>query len=135
MGEITYHRSCEGIDWKAFRATLMADNFHNGRTAEEYERSARNSQANCFAFDDRRIVGNARMLSDGVCNAYIVDVWTHTEYRRKGIASTMMRLLLQDLGGQHVCLLTDDHHQFYESLGFEEQPVAMSQVIGTWLKR
>ena len=32
----------------------------------------------------------ARLLSDGVCNAYLVDVWTMSVYRRQGIASRMI---------------------------------------------
>lgn len=34
------------IDWTALRAALVADDFNNGRTPEEYETSARNSYRN-----------------------------------------------------------------------------------------
>ena len=61
-----------------------------------------------------RIIGTVRRLSDGICNAYIVDVWTFTPDHHQGIASTMMRILLDTLQGQHVCLFTDDSIQFYK---------------------
>src|SRR5258707_3877288 len=39
-----------------------------------------------IARDGDHLVGMARLLSDGVCNAYLVDVWTLSSYRRRGIA-------------------------------------------------
>jgi predicted GNAT family acetyltransferase len=75
----------------------------------------------------------ARMLSDGVCNAYVVDVWTQSEYRRRGIASTLMRMLCAAVPGQHVGLMTDDAQDFYASLGFKPQPEFWSLVVGRWL--
>ena len=126
---------CQGVDWQALKDALVEDDFDNGRTPEEYEESARNSFANAFAFDGDRIIGNARVLSDGVCNAYIVDVWTHRAYRRRGVATKMMQALLELLEGQHVYLFTDDQMDFYRSLGFKDQPMGMGMVVGKWLKR
>jgi ribosomal protein S18 acetylase RimI-like enzyme len=75
----------------------------------------------------------ARLLSDGVCNAYLVDVWTASAYRRRGIASEMIRRLLDEVPGQHVGLQTDDAQAFYASLGFQPQPEFWSAVVGSWL--
>jgi len=72
------------------------------------------------------------VLFDGICNAYVVDVWTFTPYRRHGIASTMMRLLLDELQGQHICLFTDTLN-FYKKLGFTKGETCMEKVIGKWL--
>ncbi len=125
----------EEVDWVALREALIKDNFDNGRTAEEYELSARGSHTNVYAVVNGEVVGNARLLSDGLCNAYIVDVWTRSDLRREGIASKMMDLLCSKCQGQHVYLFTDDMEPFYESLGFEAQPTGMSKVVGTWLNR
>ena len=75
----------------------------------------------------------ARLLSDGVCNAYLLDVWTASTYRRRGIGSAMIVHLLDQVPGQHVGLQTDDAQQFYESLGFKSQPEFLSRVVGSWL--
>jgi GNAT superfamily N-acetyltransferase len=125
----------ESIDWPKLRQALIDDDFDNGRTAEEYERSARGSALNVYALKGEEIVGNARLLSDGVCNAYIVDVWTRSDLRRRGIGRAMMERLLASCDGQHVYLFTDDMEPFYESLGFREQPTGMSKVVGAWLRR
>ena len=75
----------------------------------------------------------ARLLSDGVCNAYLVDVWTMSAYRRQGIASAMVRRLVESVPGQHVGLQTDDAQEFYAALGFGQQPEFWSLVSGRWL--
>jgi len=75
----------------------------------------------------------ARLLSDGVCNAYLVDVWTASAYRRRGIASAMIRHLLEQVPGHHVGLQTDNGQDFYASLGFNPQPEFWSIVVGSWL--
>ena len=75
----------------------------------------------------------ARLLSDGVCNAYLVDVWTMSAYRRQGIASAMVRRLVESVPGQHVGLQTDDAQELYSALGFRRQPEFWSIVSGRWL--
>jgi predicted GNAT family acetyltransferase len=125
--------SLEGIDWAQAKADLVADDFDNGRSAEALRRSFEHSQHVAFARDGDRVVGMARALSDGVCNAYVVDVWTHSTYRRQGIASAMMRLLIEAVPGQHIGLQTNDGQALYASLGFRPQPEFWSIVSGTWL--
>ncbi len=116
-------------------ATLARDNFDNGRTPEQLRRSFENSYAGVIACDGERIIGTARVLSDGVCNAYVVDVWTLSEYRRRGVARTMLRMLEAVLEGQHVYLFTDEAMAFYKKLGYDEQPTGLSKVVGRWLRR
>ena len=125
--------SLDGIDWEQAKADLAADDWDNGRSADALRRSFEQSQHVAFARDGDRVVGMARLLSDGVCNAYLVDVWTRSTYRRQGIASRMIRRLLDEVPGQHVGLQTDDAQELYRALEFEQQPEFWSQTVGTWL--
>ena len=59
--------SLDGIDWTAARADLIADDFDNGRSPEALRRSFEQSQHVAIARDGERVVGMARLLSDGVC--------------------------------------------------------------------
>lgn len=131
---VHYSDSLDGVDWARLKLNLAADAFDNGRTPEQLQRSFRNSFASVLANADGQVVGTARALSDGVCNAYVVDVWTHSRYRRRGIATAMLKRLLVRLSGQHIYLFTDDAVPFYQRLGFQVQGVGMSQVVGEWLK-
>ena len=133
MQKIIYKTNLTDVDWIEMKKTLHEDAFDNGRSPEQLKKSFENSYASCITYANNHIIGTARVLSDGVCNAYIVDVWTLTAYRRQGIARQMMQILLDNLKGQHVYLFTDDNLNFYQKLGFTEQPVGMGQVIGRWL--
>lgn len=125
--------SLEGIDWAQAKADLAADDFDNGRSPDALRRSFERSQHVAFARDGERIVGMARLLSDGVCNAYLVDVWTASAFRRQGIASALIRLLLDEVPGQHVGLQAEHAQGLYQSLGFRPQPEFWSLVSGAWL--
>src|SRR4051812_47785006 len=108
MGEITFHTNLAGIDWVQLKSSLNADDFDNGRTAEQLKRSFEDSAAAIVARSaGGRIVGTARVLSDGVCNAYLLDVWTLSVFRRRGIARGMIDMLTEPLRGQHVYLQAD----------------------------
>jgi ribosomal protein S18 acetylase RimI-like enzyme len=125
--------SLRDIDWERAKADLGADAFDNGRSAEALRRSFENSQHVAFACDGDHVVGMARLLSDGVCNAYLLDVWTLSSYRRQGVASALIRHLIEKVPGQHIGLQTDDAADLYRSIGFTPQPEFMSLVVGTWL--
>jgi ribosomal protein S18 acetylase RimI-like enzyme len=123
----------EDIDWVRAKADLAADAFDNGRSPEALQRSFENSQHVAIVRDGDRVVGMARLLSDGVCNAYLLDVWTLSSHRRQGIASAMVRSLADQVPGQHIGLQTDDAQALYASLGFRPQPEFLSLVVGRWL--
>ena len=125
--------SLDGIDWTQAKADLAADDFDNGRSPAALRRSFEQSQHVRIARDGTRVVGMARLLSDGVCNAYLVDMWTASSYRRQGIGSAMVRALAGDVPGQHIGLQTDDAQAFYATLGFAPQPEFLVLVVGRWL--
>jgi RimJ/RimL family protein N-acetyltransferase len=125
--------SLDGVDWVQAKADLAADQFDNGRSPDALRLSFEQSQHVAIARDGDRVVGMARLLSDGVCNAYLLDIWTASANRRQGIASRMIRRLLEQVPGQHLGLQTDNGRELYESLGFRQQPEFWSRVSGTWL--
>ncbi|MBI3243318.1 MAG: GNAT family N-acetyltransferase [Chloroflexi bacterium] len=133
MTTVVYKENLDSVDWTEMKATLLQDNFDNGRNPEQLRRSFENSAITCIAYADARIIGTVRALSDGVCNAYIVDVWTLSAYRHQGIASKMMQIVFDKLPGQHVYLFTDDAVEFYKKLGFKDQGIGLGKVVGQWL--
>lgn len=122
------------VDWAQAKRDLAADDFDNGRSAAALRRSFERSQHVAFAWSHGRVVGMARLLSDGVCNAYLLDVWTASSMRRRGIASALISRLVAAVPGQHIGLQTDDAAPFYTALGFRPQPEFLSLVSGRWLQ-
>jgi GNAT superfamily N-acetyltransferase len=130
---ITYSTDLAQVNWEAMKAILLEDNFDNGRTPQQLRTSFENSFLCVIAYAEGCIIGTVRVLSDQVCNAYVVDVWTYSPYRRQGIASRMMRIAQEKLPGQHVYLFTEDAEEFYATLGFKRRGVGLELVVGTWL--
>ena len=122
-----------GIDWHRLKADLESDDFDNGRSPDALRRSFEQSRHVAVARDGDRVVGTARLLSDGVCNAYLLDVWTASTHRRLGVATRMVEHLAALVPGQHIGLQTNDAAPFYATLGFRPQPEFLSRVVGTWL--
>lgn len=133
MNSISFRSSLEGVDWEALKHDLIADDFHNGRTTTQLRLSFENSAHVAMAFDGPRCIGNGRLLSDGVGNAFAIDVWTHSGYRRAGVARRVMDMLIASVPGQHIYLQSDDAIAFYEKLGFSKQPEGLSIISGRYL--
>lgn len=132
MDQVRIENSLVGVDWDACKRDLAADDFDNGRSAAALRLAFEQSQHVAIAWIGAHVVGMARVLSDGVSNAYLVDVWTLAKYRRQGIGRAMVEQLCSAVPGQHVGLQTDQP-AFYAAVGFHEQPLFMSRVVGQWL--
>ncbi len=131
---VSFHENPGNVNWELLRKDLTDDKFHNGRTTHQLKLSFENSQLQAYASEEERCIGTARALSDGVGNAYVIDVWTHSSYRKLGIATEMMEMIMRKCAGQHIYLQTDDAIPFYRNLGFNEQPLGMSIVVGEYLQ-
>jgi GNAT superfamily N-acetyltransferase len=134
LGPVRFTTDLARVDWVAMKAAVAADAFDNGRTPSQLRRSFEASYVACVAYAGDEIVGTARALSDGVCNAYVVDVWTRSDARRRGIARRMLEILESHLSGQHVYLFSDDMAAVYRACGYSERTLALEKVVGTWLQ-
>lgn len=122
--KITINAGIENIDFEAVTSLLQTTYWCPDATKEEVKLSAENSALVVGAFtDEGRQVGYARVLSDKVRLAYVMDVIVDEAYRHQGIASDMMRFLLshQELKRiSHWMLATKDAHPLYRHFGFDQ---------------
>jgi ribosomal protein S18 acetylase RimI-like enzyme len=132
--DIRYTTDMSAVDWDEMKRAVAADDFDNGRTPDQLRRSFQSSFVACVACAGNRMVGTARAISDGVCNAYVIDVWTRSDLRRRGIARRMLAILESRLSGQHVYLFSDDMAEVYRACGYRDRPVGLEKVVGTWLQ-
>jgi GNAT superfamily N-acetyltransferase len=65
-------------------------------------------------------VGFARALSDGVCDAYLADVYVLPEHRGQGLGKALVARMIDEGPGAHLrwLLFTADAHTLYEPFGF-----------------
>ena len=111
----------------------------------EVEQALRGIQNSAFiiaALHDEKVVGFARVISDSGYVIIIAEVAVLSEYRGKGIGTTMMQKVMEFINdyvqeGQHVIVglfASTGKEGFYEKFGFETRPnkelgAGMSQFI------
>jgi len=71
-----------------------------------------------------RLVGLARVISDGATICYLQDLLVHPDVQRTGVGRALMLAVLEPYAGvSQKVLLTDDEpgqRAFYESMGYRE---------------
>lgn len=127
---ITFKTNKTDIDWQQVAGVLRRSHLSN-HTAEEQEIMFKNSFAVVFVYDNDQIVGVARALSDGICQAAVYNIALDEEYRGYGIGRELIKRLLDQLQGQMVILYTHPKNiELYEKLGFRRSKTAMSIFLG-----
>lgn len=122
---ITYrdHSRCDAHEILSLYASVGWTNYT--AQPEMLERAFAHSLAILAAYDGERLIGIIRAVGDGASIVFVQDLLVHPDYQRRGIGSTLLKMLL--VRYSHVYqfeLLTDDAektNRFYQSVGF--QPV------------
>ena len=101
----------------------------SGPTNEEELREVLEVGPAVGAWDDERLVGFVRALSDGHLAAYIEDVMVHQDYRRGGVGDLIMsRLLTEIKRSANVSLFCERPvARFYERHGFRATSYVLMQ--------
>lgn len=129
--KITYKTTKEDVNWQEVAEVLERSGLSE-HPAWEQEIIFKNSYAVVFVYDKEKIIGVARALSDGVCQAAVYNVALDDEYQGYGIGRKLIETLLEQVKGQNVILYT--HPQtvaLYEKLGFRRSKTAMSIFQGS----
>ena len=92
-----------------------------GRTFEDVKESIKNSD--CFGiYDNEKQIGFARVVSDHVIFAYLLDVFIIEEYRGRGLSKILLNAVFEDSKYKKVrkwYLATNDAHDLYRKFGFQ----------------
>lgn len=105
------HREIKDSYWGGYRTFAM--------TAMTIEKSI------CFGVysEDNQQMGFARLLSDGVVFAYLMDVMVFDPFKGKGLGKKLVEHILKHPlvdGVLTVALKTRDAHRLYKNFGFTE---------------
>jgi ribosomal protein S18 acetylase RimI-like enzyme len=118
IGRIEFRESCKGLDWSELDALFVSANLEHRRGPKQ-RRAFENSGCVCLAYDDGRLVGVCRAITDGEYHAFIYDVAVHPDWQGRGLGKALMRRLLSRLPVWRVMLVADEAVQgFYRGLGF-----------------
>ncbi len=93
-----------------------------GMSAEELQRAILESWCVITAYDDGKLIGTGRVISDGVFHALIVDVIVRPEYQKHGIGTLIMQRLLERCRAARLrdvqLFCARGKAPFYQKLGF-----------------
>jgi GNAT superfamily N-acetyltransferase len=96
------------------------------RDPEQLRRACENSAVVVFAYNQTRIVGWGRALSDGEFCAALYDVVVLPEYQGYGVGRLIITALLRKVPNHSVTLYAvPGKEAFYEKLGFHRMKTSM----------
>ncbi|TCL59081.1 acetyltransferase (GNAT) family protein [Kineothrix alysoides] len=125
MDNITYKLTKEDVNWQEVSDVLRRSGLSN-HSQEEQEIIFKNSYAVVFVYDEDKIVGVGRALSDGICQAAVYNIALDEEYQGYGIGRRLITSLLEQLKGQNIILYTHPRTvALYEKMGFRRNKTAM----------
>ena len=124
--DVTLRFDCSDVDWTVVFETLKRVGM--GYISPERHRQAfEASQATVFAYSENRLVGFARALSDGVCQAALYDVAVAPEFQHQGIGAQLVKALLSRFPHSNVILYASPGKEdFYRKLGMRKLKTGMA---------
>ncbi len=125
METISY-RTDKNIPLEKLLELYRSSNYNDWWTERNAKAWIDHSYLFVTAWKGDKAVGTATVISDGVNYAHIDDVLVHPGFRRRGIASEMMKIILaaiEPLKLDFVQLIAlPGRSSFYKRFGFEELP-------------
>lgn len=117
------------IDWDLVVDILQKAGMAN-RTAEIHQRAFKNSHTVVFVFDEDKLIGFGRAISDGEYQAAIYDVAVMPNYQGKGIGKTIVRAIVGNIPNCNCILYASPGKEaFYEKEGFCKMKTGMALFV------
>ena len=89
----------------------------------KYQTALEHSFAHYSIADSQELIAFARVISDGAIYALIVDVMVHPEFQSRGLGSSFLKHILEDLKLENIrsvnVIFEPKHEKFYQELEFE----------------
>jgi len=128
MSQIQLREGAEVVPLKQVRQLYMKVRWLHWMRPRLLKSALERSDFVVSAWDGKRLVGLARVISDGCFNAYIPDVLVHPEYHRRGIGRMLLRRVIERF--PHVYNLTvvaedEEGRSFFHAVGFSDERVAL----------
>lgn len=124
---MTFSTDLSNVDWKSL-AGVFEQTPLGRRDPEILRQTFTHSQLRCFVWDDDRIIGAGRALSDHTRYSVIFDVVVTPEFQGRGIGSQIMRLLGEQSKAPNILLYAvPGKEPFYARLGYRRMKTAMGR--------
>lgn len=118
--------NCSNIDWNFVSETLreVGMSYFEG---EVHKKAFENSHTVVFAFNDDKLIGFGRAISDGTYQAAIYDIAVIPEYQGKKVGSVIINSILERIPQCNFILYAaPGKERFYEKLGLRRMKTGMA---------
>ncbi|WP_299891130.1 GNAT family N-acetyltransferase [uncultured Lacinutrix sp.] len=110
----------EDMDFKMIYC-FIKDSYWGALRTEEEQKTAMDNTINFGLFHDKKQIAYARVMTDKIFFAYLLDVLVIKEYQGQGFSKVLMREILNFPELKNIdkwMLATKDAHGLYEKYGF-----------------
>lgn len=126
---IRIQNNCLDIDW-SYISDVLRDVGMAYFQGEIHKKAFENSYAVIFVFDDDKLIGFGRAISDGVYQSAIYDIAVLSEYEGKGIGRIIIENILKIIPEYNVILYASPgKEKFYEKFNFRKMKTGMSLLL------
>lgn len=128
---IKIQNNCLNIDWNCVVEILKRAGMAYYE-AEVHKNAFENSHTVIFVFDDDKLIGFGRAISDGAYQAAIYDIAVLPEYQGKKIGAAIVSSILKCIPQCNFILYASPGKEaFYEKLGFRKMKTGMALFLNT----
>lgn len=120
--DIFFSSSKDDMDFEMIFAFIKSSYWGNTRTKEE-QRMAMDNTINFGIFHHKKQIAYARVMTDNVFFAYLLDVFVIKEYQGRGFSKLLLDKVLNYtvlLNIDKWILATRDAHELYTKFGFTQ---------------
>lgn len=126
--------NCLDIDWNSVSKLLKTVGMAYFEGAL-HKKAFENSHPVVFAFDEDKLIGFGRAVSDGVYQAAIYDVAVLPEYQGKKVGATIVNSIIERIPQCNVILYAAPGKEgFYEKLSFRKMKTGMALFLNTEMR-
>lgn len=118
--------NCLNVDWNDVSEILKKVGMAYFE-AKMHEKAFKNSHTVIFVFDDNKLIGFGRAISDGSYQAAIYDVAVLPEYQGKGVGRIIVDAILKCIPQcSFILYASPGKEAFYEKRGFSKMKTGMA---------
>lgn len=122
---LRYQENCENVDWERVRLLLQEVGMSSVDT-ERHRKSFENSYSVVFVFDDNKMVGMGRSISDGVRQSALYDIAIDPQYQGQGIGKEIVERLMKSTPECTFMLYSSPgKEEFYRKLKYKKMKTGM----------
>lgn len=127
--------NCLNIDWNKVSTLLKTVGmaYFEGKL---HKKAFENSHTVVFAFDEDKLIGFGRAISDGTSQAALYDIAVLPEYQGKKVGATIVNSIIDRIPHCNFILYAAPGKEgFYEKLNFRKMKTGMALFLNTEMRK